>query len=330
MKNIILKRLKQNLSEFVSGEALSQELNVSRTTIWKHIKELRTEGYIIESSSRTGYKLISVPDIIIPSEIISSLNTKTLGKKIHYLKEIDSTNNYAKKIAYEGCEDGTIVIAEKQTSGRGRLGRTWESSERAGIWLSVILKPDISPGAVQIITLSASVAVVKAIKAVTGIDTGIKWPNDIILDGKKVCGILTEMSSEMDKINYLVVGIGININQDKKDFPEELRDKAISIRNYTKKNKGQEVEFTRNDIIRRLLFEIEDVYNMIKAGKIENIIQSWKRHSITQGKEVVVLGRQEEFTGIAEDITPDGKLIVKSIDGITQLILSGEISIKKS
>jgi BirA family biotin operon repressor/biotin-[acetyl-CoA-carboxylase] ligase len=328
VKEIILNRLKQNLSDYISGESLSQELNVSRTTVWKYIKELRDEGYSIESSPKVGYKLISIPDIITPSEIASSMNTKFIGRNIYFFEEIDSTNNYAKKIAYEGCEDGSIVIAEKQTAGRGRLGRTWESSNGTGIWLSVVLRPNIPPQAIQLITLSSSVAVVRAIKDTTGIETGIKWPNDIILDGRKVCGILTEMSSEADHVNYVIIGIGINVNQKTQDFPEELRDKAISIRSFA--NHNSEAAFKRSLIIGRLLSELEDVYYMLIDGRTEEILKAWKEYSIILGKEVVVSGRDGKFTGIAEDLTCEGKLVVRSVDNTTQMILSGEISLKST
>lgn len=328
MKDLILRKLKQNLSDFVSGETLSQELNVSRTAIWKHIKDLRREGYVIESFPKVGYKLVSAPDVLIPSNISESMNTEFIGHEILYFEEIDSTNNYAKKIAYEGCKDGTVVIAEKQTSGRGRLGRTWESGKGEGIWMSVILRPDISPEAIQLITLASSVAVVKAIKDTTGIITGIKWPNDILLDGRKLCGILVEMSSELDRINFVVIGIGINISQDNKDFSEELSNKAISLKSYISQNK-KGVDFTRSMIAGKLLTEIEKYYNFILKGRTEEIIKDWKKYSITQGKEVVVSSRDGEFTGIAEDLTDEGRLVVRSSDGVTQLILSGEISLKR-
>jgi BirA family biotin operon repressor/biotin-[acetyl-CoA-carboxylase] ligase len=330
VKEIILNRLKQNFSDYISGENLSQELNVSRTTVWKYISELRNEGYIIESFPKVGYKLISIPDIITPAEITSVMNTNFIGRTIHFFDEIESTNNYAKKIAYEGCEDGTIVIAEKQTAGRGRLGRTWDSSKGAGIWLSVVLRPNISPQAIQLITLSSSVAVVRAIKDTTGIETGIKWPNDIILDGRKVCGILTEMSSEADHVNHVIIGIGINVNQKTQDFPEELINKAISIRSFADRNSidNNEITFKRSLIIGRLLSELEEVYYMLVEGRTEEILKVWKEYSIILGKEVVVSGRDGKFTGIAEDLTREGKLVVKGADDTTQMILSGEISLK--
>ncbi|HHW32046.1 MAG TPA: biotin--[acetyl-CoA-carboxylase] ligase [Clostridiaceae bacterium] len=327
MKDLILKKLKQNLFHFVSGETLSQELNVSRTAIWKHIKDLRSEGYVIESFPKVGYRLISVPDVLVPSDISENMNTEFLGHEILYFKEIDSTNNYAKKIAYEGCKDGTVVIAERQTSGRGRLGRTWESDKGNGIWMSVILRPDISPEAIQLITLASSVAVVEAIKDTTGIATGIKWPNDILLDGKKLCGILVEMSSEMDRINFVVIGIGINIGQDNRDFSENLRNKAISLKSYIYQN-NINIEFTRSMIVGKLLTKIEKYYNFILKGRTEEIIQNWKKYSVVLGKEVVVSSRDGDFTGIAEDLTEEGKLVIRSFDGVTQLILSGEISLK--
>lgn len=327
MKDLVLRKLKQNLYRYVSGETLSQELNVSRTAIWKHIKTLKREGYVIESSPKVGYRLISMPDVLDPAEIHENMVTEFIGREIHYFKEIDSTNNYAKKIAYDGCEDGTVIIAERQASGRGRLGRSWESNMGKGIWMSVVLRPDISPESIQLITLAASVAVVKAIRDTTGIVTGIKWPNDILLDGKKLCGILVEMSSEMDRINFVVIGIGINIGQDREDFSEDLRNKAVSLSSYIRKNELS-IEFTRNMLVGKLLTEIEKYYKLILKGKREEIIQEWKNFSVILGKEVVVSCRGEDFSGFAEDLTDEGKLVIRSHDGIAKLIISGEVSLK--
>ncbi|HEX3028318.1 MAG TPA: biotin--[acetyl-CoA-carboxylase] ligase [Clostridia bacterium] len=332
MKAKILKVLKENQGKFVSGEMLSSIFGVSRTAIWKHIRELRKDGFVIESSSKKGYVLQTSPDILDPFEIVQNLSTEVIGKRILRLDSIDSTNNYAKKKASEGCEDGTAVIAETQTSGRGRLGREWNSSDKKGIWMSVILKPDIAPEEAQIITLAASVAVVKAVKSVTGIDTAIKWPNDVILDGKKVCGILTEMNTEIDRINYIVVGIGVNVNHEKADFPEELRDKAVSLKMFSKDDMDSKKvlceNYERNMIITSILFELEQKYSKIKKGFFRDIVEEWKLYSATIGKEVRVISRNSEYIGVAIDVAPDGKLIVRCSDGETREVASGEISVR--
>jgi BirA family biotin operon repressor/biotin-[acetyl-CoA-carboxylase] ligase len=324
VKELILQKLKENDLSFVSGELLSQLAGVSRTAIWKSIQQLRNEGYIIESSPNKGYKLSLIPDILNPNEITYKLNTKLIGRAVKCFEVLDSTNVYAKKAAAEGCIDGTVITAETQTAGRGRLGRDWYSPGGLGIWLSIVLRPSISPEHVQLITLAASVAVVNALKAATGIQTGIKWPNDIILDGRKVCGILTEMSCEADSINYAVIGIGLNVNQKSQDFSGELTDKATSLTIHS----GEKTLYNRLKIVRNLLYEFERAYLNINEYKIADILKEWKKYSVTIGKEVRIISKDRQFTGIAEDLTEDGRLVVISSDGEKKEILSGEISVR--
>jgi BirA family transcriptional regulator, biotin operon repressor / biotin---[acetyl-CoA-carboxylase] ligase len=331
VKNIILQKLKENTSGYISGEVISGELCVSRTAIWKYIKELKKDGYIIESSSKKGYKLTSIPDIINSCEVVANLSTEILGKKIYYFDVVDSTNNYAKKIATEGCEDGTVVISEKQTAGRGRLGREWNSSDSKGIRISIVLRPELVPEDVQIITLAAAISVSYAIKEATGMDSGIKWPNDIILDGKKVCGILTEMSSETGRVNHIVLGIGINVNQDIEDFPMDLRDIAVSLKmNALKENIELPLKygFDRSMIIKALLVNLEHLYSAINNYQTDEIITKWKNLSVTLGKHICITLQNKQIFGIAKDITKDGKLIVACADGTEQEVISGEVKVR--
>jgi len=328
VKDKILQKLKESGSRFISGEGLSSMLNVSRTAVWKCIKELRKQGYVIEASPKKGYRLVSSPDIISPWEIKHNLATGIIGRKIIYLEEVDSTNNYAKTIAAEGCEEGTVVLAESQTCGRGRLGRSWSSAPKTGIYMSVVLRPAIAPEDVQVMTIAASVAVVSAIKKVTGIDAGIKWPNDIILGAKKVCGILTEMNSEMERVNFLVLGIGMNVNQEADDFTGELRETATSLKAFALEEGLHIKSFCRSELIRELLLELEGLYDMVVRGSTKEIIDEWKKHSVTLGKQVKVKGRNFEYRGIAVDITGDGRLSVKCDDGIIREVLSGEVSVR--
>ncbi len=329
MKEIIIKKLKESKHDYVSGEELSSILGVSRTAVWKCINELKKEGYVIDSSSKKGYKLCYVPDIINPWEIKEGLDTNIIGKDIHCFFEVDSTNNHAKTLAQDGCDDGTVVLAERQTRGRGRLGRSWDSMDRKGIWMSVVLRPAVGLEDVQIITLAASVAVVSALKKEMDIDAGIKWPNDIILGGKKVCGILTEMSMEMERINFLVLGIGMNFSHEKSDFPEEIRDRATSLGIYLKEKKGLDIsEFRRSHLVKAILSELERVYDIINKGKAGVIIEEWKKYSVTLGKEVLIKYREDQYTGIAEDIDQNGRLIVKQGDGTVREVLSGEVSVR--
>ncbi|MFZ5988119.1 MAG: biotin--[acetyl-CoA-carboxylase] ligase [Bacillota bacterium] len=328
MKSEILKRLKDQHNEYVSGEQLSDMLGVSRTAVWKSIKELKEEGYIIESSSKKGYKLSCIPDIINSWEISQGLDTKIIGKRVHYFKEVDSTNNYAKKIAMEGCEDGTVVAADCQTSGRGRLGRGWSSSDKKGIWMSFVLRPAIGLEEIQVITLAASVAVASAIKESIGVEAGIKWPNDIVLDGKKVCGILTEMNMEMERVNFLVLGIGVNVRQQKSDFPQEIQEKATSLDIYLKEKLGSDLNIRRSELIKIILFKFEEVYDKVNNGALDEIISLWKKYSVTLGKEVCITFKDRQYTGTAEDIDSSGKLIVRCSDGVTREVLSGEVSVR--
>ena len=318
MKNLILQKLKQNQGH-ISGEDLSKVFNVSRTAIWKHINELRKEGYNIESSSKKGYKLCSTPDLLDAREL-KIPEGQLLGREVVHFKEIDSTNNYAKKIANDGCPHGTIVVAEKQTLGRGRVGREWKSYNNDGIWFSIVLRPDVDPENIQMVTLAASVAVVEAISQDQGIVCGIKWPNDIILNNYKLGGILTELSAEPGHINYVVVGIGININQD--IFDDEIKNKATSLKIHT----GMPI--SRVNLLGNILSKFEEIYNILLEGNTQEIINRWSKYSVTLGKEVKVIFKDIEHIGLAQSITSDGKLSVKCKDGIVREISAGEIQIR--
>ncbi len=329
MKYRILRKLKDATGNYVSGEQLGIDLDVSRTAIWKHIKELKKEGYVIESSSKKGYRLSFVPDIVNLSEVSDGLNTRIIGKNIHCLSEIDSTNNYAKRLAREGCEEGTVVIANCQTEGRGRMGRSWHSMGNKGIWMSVVLRPVVNPEEIQVITLAASIAVVSALNEVLGIEAGIKWPNDVILDGKKVCGILTEMNMEMERINFLISGIGLNFSQQELDFPEEIRDKATSVSLYLKERCGTDIsKIKRSQLIKMILFKFEEVYDKVNSDNGDDVINEWKKYCITLGKEVCVNYRTKQYTGTALDVDIKGRLLVRCSDEVTREVSSGEVSVR--
>lgn len=334
MKYLILDKLKSSPGKYISGEALSEQLGVSRTAVWKSIRGLRAEGYEIDACSKKGYSLSVCKDILNAFEITNNLTTKVLGRSIQYFDEIDSTNTYAKKIASEGCSDGTVVVAGMQHSGRGRLGREWESAPDKGIWMSVVLRPLLPPEDVQILTLAASVAVVNALKNCTGIQTGIKWPNDIVIDGKKVCGILTEISCELDRVNYIVVGIGVNVNHEEEDFPRALCNRAVSLRLCSELNQLTDSAsfcqglYKRSDIIKSILTELESVYSIINRGCSTDIIDLWKKYSVTLGREIKATIKGNEYIGTAEDITSDGRLVLKCSDGASMEILSGDVMVR--
>ncbi len=320
MKELILHTLKEKQS-YVSGEELSNRLGVSRTAVWKHINELRKEGYEIESSSKKGYRLSGLPDILDSREV-SVPEGQQIGRELVHFADIDSTNNYAKRIGNEGCLHGTVITAERQTLGRGRVGRLWQSDNNRGLWFSMVLRPDLEPEKVQIITLAASVAVVEGIFEVLGINCGIKWPNDIILDSCKLGGILTELSAEPGHVNYVVVGIGLNVNQDSGDFDQELQDKAISLKLYTGKTQA------RSKILSAILKRFESIYETLLEGKTRHIIDKWNKYSVTIGKEVRIISREVEYIGTAQSIALDGKLVVKCKDGAVREVSSGEVQVR--
>lgn len=327
MKYDVLKILKDNEDNFISGTKISKMLNVSRTQIWKYILELKNIGYIIESSSNKGYKLIKNEDMYNDFEIKYKMSTNLIGNEVMFFETLDSTNTYAKILAQKEFENGTVIVADQQNMGRGRLGRTWSSVKGKGIWMSILLKPDIIPSKIQIITLAAAVSIVRAIKELYNLEVKIKWPNDILLDGKKLSGILTEMSCSIEEINYLVLGIGININHISDDFPFELRDIATSIRKYYYEKFNIDKIFSRSDIIKKVLISFEEIYKLITEKEFDVIINEWRVNSCTLGKKIEVNDFSKKISGIALDIDDEGRLIFKKENGEIINILSGEVSL---
>lgn len=322
MKGKILKLLKDSGDNFVSGQRISEELGVSRAAIWKYINTIKEDGYEIEAISRRGYRIISSPDILTFEEIKNFLSTEYIGKNIIYYDSTGSTNSKAKELAELGQEHGTVVISEEQTTGRGRLGRSWVSPKYKGIWMSMILRPNIITENISQITLLGAAAVQKAIMKM-GINTKIKWPNDIVLNGRKVCGILTEMSGEVDHINYLVMGIGINVNFEEEDFPEELKNIATSLT----LESGKYID--RKLLISNVLNTFEVLYNdFVKNGDIAETIDICRKNSILIGKEIQLVNRGKVTTAKAIDISDQGELVILNCHGSIENIVSGEVSIK--
>ena len=322
MRKSILNMLRNNANEYLSGEEISRQLSVSRTAIWKHMQTLKQSGYEIEAHPRQGYRLRSVPDRLLPDEIRDSLQTTMLGQhEIYYFDDIDSTNNEAKKQANLGCHEGAIVLSEAQNNGRGRIARSWFSPFGKGIWLSLILKPPFLPSDAPKCTLLAAVAVTKAIRSITKVQCGIKWPNDILYKGKKIVGILTEMNAEMDAINYIVIGMGINVNIDQDEFPEELRAIATSLSQAS----GQPI--ARLTLLQAILEELETEYNKVIQYGFSQMLDEWRQLSVTLGQTVDALGGSRQFSGVAIDIDQDGTLLVQTEEKIERII-AGDISIR--
>ncbi len=314
IKDKILEKLIASRGEPVSGERLASELSVSRSAIWKHIKALKEEGYAIESSTNLGYSLISTPDLLTPGEIKAGLKTSVIGKDIHYFKETESTNTIAREIA-NTVGEGVVVIAESQTRGRGRLGRKWISPE-GGIWLSIILKPRIQPLYAPRITLLAGVAVAKTIRS-TGLQARIKWPNDVLINEKKVCGILTEIEAEIDLIDHCVVGIGIDANVDTESFPEEFRESSTSL----KKELGHEIN--RVEFVQRLLEEFEALYLKFQNEGFPSILEEWRNMSATIGEWVKITTQTKTIYGEAIGVDNEGALILETGEGQLEKIVAG-------
>lgn len=320
-RSVILEVLRNRTGQFVSGEELGRKLNVSRTAVSKQIQKLRQEGYDIESTVSQGHRLKRLPDLLRPEEVCPRLTTQLLGSEIYYFSEIGSTNDEAKKKAVAGCPEGTLVITETQLGGRGRLSRGWFSPVAKGLWFSVVLRPPFPPQEAPKCTLMAAVALNRAIRDVTGIPCGIKWPNDILCNGRKLVGILTEMSAEMDAINHIVIGMGINVNIDAAEIPPELKTIATSVSIET----GAEV--SRIDLFIKVLERLEEIYLQVKTGGFSVVLDAWRLESITLGHMVNVIGLDKSFVGKAIDIDNDGALLVETEQGVER-VLAGDVSIR--
>ena len=320
MRNEILDYFRKADGNFVSGQQISKDLHVSRTAIWKHINVLKERGYIFESSTRKGYRLIYAPNLLTPLEIDSALHTETFGRHVVYLESTQSTNEEAKKIAREGAEEGTIVVAEEQITGHGRLARGFYSPFAKGIWFSLILRPKFFPMEASKCTLLAAVGVCRGIRRMGLADAGIKWPNDILVHGKKLVGILTLMSASMEKIDYIIMGIGINTGIKKNEFPEDFREGATSFLN-------EGINVSRKDLLAAILGELEKEYSIAQDEGFDKVLDDWRALSVTLGQEVRVIFGDDSYTGKAVDIDRDGCLLFNTGSEVKRVI-AGDVSIR--
>lgn len=306
---------------FLSGEDIGRELSITRAAVWKGIKKLREEGYEIEAVTNRGYRLTNPETMYNKRELEQGLKTKTMGQTIYFYEETDTTNNRARELALEGAPEGTLVVAEKQTAGRGRRGKVWESPLGTGIWMSLVLRPQIMPAEASVLTLLCGLATAEAIEAETGLSAGIKWPNDILINGKKAVGILTEMDCEMSEVHFVIPGIGINVNT--ASFPPEIAEIATSL--YLECGKT----VSRRRLVHKVLERLEEHYEtFLRTGSFAAMLEDYRKHCITLDKEVHVLGR-EPFFAEALDITPEGELLVRRADnGKEEVVFSGEVSIR--
>ncbi|MDO5520393.1 MAG: biotin--[acetyl-CoA-carboxylase] ligase [bacterium] len=320
MKTQILKMLR-TCESYVSGQEMCEELGVSRTAIWKCMNQLKEEGYTIEAISNKGYCLKETPDTITDYEVKSRLSNLGMLDELVYDQEIDSTNNKAKQIGNEGDARQLLFLADVQTEGRGRRGRNWSNPKATNIAMTYKLHPNIQPQNASRITLVAAIAIVEAIKEVTGLEAKIKWPNDIIIDRHKVCGILTEMSSESDFIHYVVVGIGINVNGE--EFPEEIKHIATSLYLQGKK------KVDRAALVVAVIKAFETYYKLfLKTEDLSNMTSQYNSYLVHNGHQVKIISSTDTLEGVAEGINAKGGLLVRLDDGTQKEVISGEVSVR--
>lgn len=321
-RKTVLDALKAQKGGWISGEALGNSLGVSRTTIWKQVKALIDTGYILESSPKKGYRLIAPADLLSAEEVVPGLKTKLLGQKDYfYYQETDSTNIQARALANKGYPEGTIVVAEQQTEGKGRRGRNWYSPLGQGIYLSLILRPVFPLKEISKVSLLTAVALAEALEDEFGLQPRIKWPNDVLVKGRKIAGILSEAITDMASIEYIVIGIGVNINNYLEEFPADLRTPATSVAAEGK------VSASRIRLLQKLLLSLENHYNLLQEGNFAPTLEKARYLSLVIGQEVSLEERDGFISGLAVGIDENGFLLVQDQDGNIHTVMSGEIDI---
>jgi BirA family biotin operon repressor/biotin-[acetyl-CoA-carboxylase] ligase len=319
-KNRVLELIK-GCDGYISGQQICEQLNISRTAVWKNINLLKKEGYVIEAVRNKGYHLVMNTDRLSDVEIGMNVAAKFIGKKLLVFDEIDSTNNEAKRMAENGAAEGTLVISDSQTAGKGRRGRSWSSPKGSSIYMTLLLRPKLSPQYASMLTLAAAMAVRAALSDAAGVESMIKWPNDLVVNGRKICGILTEMSADPDDINYVVIGIGINVNM--KEFPQDIEKTATSVC----MEKGKPAD--RNRIIAAFCNYFENYYErFLKGCGMKLLMDEYNKYLINTGRTIRVLDPAGEYTGISSGINDNGELIVKKEDGTFVTVMSGEVSVR--
>lgn len=320
MKTAILTALKST-DGYLSGQELCDRFQVSRTAVWKVINQLKEEGYEVEAVRNRGYRLISVPEALTAEELMSRFDGHWFGSHVIYRDTVDSTNTEARRLADKAAVHGTLVTAGMQTAGKGRRGRAWTTAPGMGAWMSVLLRPDFAPSSASMLTLLMGMAVAKATEELTGLKAKIKWPNDVVINGRKICGILTEMSAELDYIHHVIIGTGINVNTD--SFPEELREKATSLYLET----GSRYRLA--DVIERTGLLFEGYYDVFTESEdLAKLREEYNSRLAGLGDEVRVLDPKENFEGISRGINSKGELMVEMADKSLRSVYAGEISVR--
>lgn len=317
----MLDILREHRGSYISGEEISRRLSISRTAVWKQVNKLREEGYEFEAVSRKGYRLVFAPDKLEEGDVLKELQTKSFGRHLNLMEVTSSTQEAARLLAEEGAPEGTLVIAEEQTGGRGRQGKRWYSPARKGIWMSLLLRPQRPLSFAPQLTLLTAVAVCRAIRKVTGVDAGIKWPNDLLVQGKKICGILIESVGEDERIKYCIAGIGIDVNVELEELPSELHKVATSL----KIESGQTQ--SRATLISAVMNELEQLYNLYEEEGFAPIGHLWEALSVTLGKRVTVKTPRGETEGTAEALDESGALVLLDDTGNHITIFSGDVQL---
>lgn len=309
---------------WVSGEAISQRLGVSRTAIWKQMESLRALGYEVEAAPRKGYRLTARPDAVTASEIIPGLTTRLFGRSIEYRESVGSTNELAKQLARAGAPEGLLILADEQTAGKGRLGRAWSTPRGSALAMSLLLRPNLPPYHAPRITLAAAVAVCEAVREVTGLPAGIKWPNDLQVNGRKLCGILTEMEAEIDRVAFVVLGIGLNVHLKREEMEPAFRESATSLA-----MEGA-AGLRRATLVQAIMARFEPIYQELIAGHFDRVLDRWRALSVTLGAAVRALSvsGEAQVEGVAEAIDEEGALLIRDRDGQVHRVTSGEVSIR--
>lgn len=319
IRKSLLVSLSSHQDAYLSGQQLADEAGCSRTAIWKHIEELRNEGFTIESRRKKGYRLVGRSDQLTENDILLGLETKTFGRNVVYFDSVDSTQKIAHQLAQDQAPEGTLVIAEEQKTGRGRMARNWYSPSGTGIWMSVLLRPTLPPQKAPQFTLITAVAVVQAIHDVCDIQVEIKWPNDILVNNRKITGILTELQADSEQIHSLIIGIGMNVNQQTDDFPEELLDIATSL----SIAKGEII--SRAKVVQRVMFHLERYYKIYMEKGFAPIKLLWESYALSIGKHITARTMNGTLTGIALGITDEGVLLLEDENGTIHQIYSADI-----
>lgn len=318
----VLTLLRQAFGEHLSGSSLSHRLSVSRSTLCKQVGELCQQGYEIEVHPRLGYRLISSPDLLLPQEIQHGLKTTAMGHRVFSYQRVGSTNDVALQIARNGAAQGTLVVAEEQTAGRGRVGRSWNSPPGVSLLFSLVLRPRMAPNRVFQLAICGALAVAEVVCQRTHLPVKVKWPNDVLIRGKKLAGVLTETQVDLAGVRFVVLGVGININQAPTDFPEDLQGQATSIR----AELGRSV--SRRHLLQDLLLKFEEIYGQFQDQGLAPFLDRWRQLSWVLNRKVTVQVGGKEFSGLAVDIDEMGALLLEEASGKRRRLLAGDVSLR--